>query len=406
MLAVVLLLASWAALHEGFYARDQIIDTPVYENYGEAMTRGEVPYRDFELEYPPAALPVFLVPALGRSGTDTDSFRRLFEALMLVCGAIALGAMAGALGALGAAPRRVLGALGFAALAPLAVGSVLLSRFDLWPAALTAAALAAFVSARERIGFGLLGLAVAAKLFPGVLLPLALAQVWRSRGRREAVVGVGIFAAALGACFLPFLVLGPGGVVESISRQLSRPLQIESLGSAVLLAAHHLFDVGLTLRDGSGSQNLVGAAPDAIALVQSLVQVVALAALWVAFARRRGGPERFVRYSAAAVVAFIALGKVLSPQFLIWLVPLVPLVRGARGVAASALLGVAMVLTQLWFPSRYWELVAFDALPSWLLLARDLTLLALLALLLWPARTRGQVLQSSNAASMQDPTSH
>ena len=58
-----------------------------------------------------------------------------------------------------------------------------------------------------------------------------------------------------------------------------------------------------------------------------------------------------MRWSAAAVVAFVALGKVLSPQFLIWLAPLVPLVAGRRGLRASVLLVVALVLTQLWFPS-------------------------------------------------------
>ena len=99
-----------------------------------------------------------------------------------------------------------------------------------------------------------------------------------------------------------------------------------------------------------------------------------------------------MRGSAAAVVAFVALGKVLSPQYLIWLLPLVPLVGGRRGIRAVALLAVACVLTQLWFPFRYWQLVAPlitpgaepDALASWLVLARDLVLLALLWTLAGP----------------------
>jgi hypothetical protein len=87
--------------------------------------------------------------------------------------------------------------------------------------------------------------------------------------------------------------------------------------------------------------------------------------------------------AAAVLVAFVALGKVLSPQFLIWLVPLVPLVAGRRGVAAGLLLGVAMVTTQLWFPYRYWDLVhEFDAAASWLVLLRDLVLVGLLLVLL------------------------
>ena len=72
---------------------------------------------------------------------------------------------------------------------------------------------------------------------------------------------------------------------------------------------------------------------------------------------------------------------------MIWLLPLVPLVRGRRGLAASALLGLALILTQLWFPTRYFDLArGLAAFPSWLVLARDLTLLALLTTLLVPAR--------------------
>jgi hypothetical protein len=93
-----------------------------------------------------------------------------------------------------------------------------------------------------------------------------------------------------------------------------------------------------------------------------------------------------VRASAAAVCAFVAFGKVLSPQFLIWLIPVVPLVRGRRALWAGALLLAALVLTQVWFPFRYFRLALdFEAGLSWVLLARDLVLVALAVLLVWPS---------------------
>jgi hypothetical protein len=67
----------------------------------------------------------------------------------------------------------------------------------------------------------------------------------------------------------------------------------------------------------------------------------------------------------------------------------VPLVCGRRGLAASALLTVALVLTQLWFPYRYWDFArTFDETVARLVLARDLVLVALLVVLGWPFRER------------------
>ena len=381
-LASVLFLFSWALLHRGFYEREQVVDTPVYERYGRAIDDGRVPYRDFGLEYPPGALPVFALPALGDVSFET--FTRRFEGFMAALGLAMVAFVAAALAGLGASTRRLVAALAFVALAPLAIGSVVLSRFDLWPAALTAAALAAFVSGRERLGHGVLGAAVAVKLYPAVLLPITLAYVWKRHGRREAMWCGGIFAAVALAIVLPFFVLSPGGVWDSLTRQASRPLQIESLGSAVLLAAHHVFGLDITMKSGSGSQNLDGSLPDALAVAHTIAQVAVLVAIWVVFARGPADGERFVLACAAALTAFVALGKVLSPQFLIWLVPLVPLVAGRRGVLASALLGTAIVLTQLWFPFRYWDLaLEFDVAASWLVLVRDVVLVGLLVSL-WP----------------------
>jgi hypothetical protein len=378
---------SWSLLHHGFYSRVEIVDTPVYWEYGNRLVYGDVPYRaNFPIEYPPAALPVFAIPSIGRPVPDFDGYRRVFERLMLGCGLAAIGFAAYALASLRAEPLRVGGALTFVALAPLALGSVILSRFDLWPTALMAGGVAFAVAGRGRIGSGMLALGAAAKIFPALLIPPVLVYVWRRRGRREGLVCAGVVLAVLAACFVPFAVLAPHGLWDSLHRQGSRPLQIESLGSSLLLAGHQLFGLGITMKSSSGSQNLAGSLPHAVELVQTVVQPLAVVALWVAFARGPADRERLVRYVAATLVAFVAFGKVLSPQFMIWLVPLVPLVRGRRGLAASALLGAALLLTQSWFPFRYWDLVLhFAALPSWLVVSRNLVLVALLAVLALPA---------------------
>jgi Glycosyltransferase family 87 len=378
-LGIVLFLASFGLLHVGPFDDNEIIDTPVYQRYGDAVLDGLVPYRDFSLEYPPGALPAFILPSLA----PADDYRTVFELTMLACGLAAVALVAIALASSGAGPGRLYGATALAALAPLALGPVVLTRYDLWPAALTIGALAAILADRDRLGFGLLGLAVAAKVYPVVLVPIALVYVARRRGGRDAAIAFGVFALVLAAVLAPFAVSSSGGLAESLERQVSRPLQVESLGAAFLLAAHQA-DGGYmpSVVSSFGSQNLVGAAPDALAALLAALQALAVVAVWLVFVTRRGSRAELGAAAAAAVAAFVAFGKVLSPQFLIWLIPLVPLAAGRRGLAASGLFLVALVLTQLWFPSQYWELVALEAAPTWLLLARDVVLVALAATLL------------------------
>jgi uncharacterized membrane protein len=377
--AAALFLLSWGALHRGWYDDDEIVDIPVYATYGTAIEDGAVPYRDLRPEYPPGALPAFVLPAL--LSDDEDGFRTVFEWLMAVCGVALTLLTAVALYGLGATRRRTVATLALVAAFPLLLGSVVLTRFDLWPAALVAGALAALVHDRHRLGLGALGAAVAVKLYPAVLLPVAVAYVWRRRDRREALIGLGVFAAVLAVVVLPFLAVAPSGLVHSVGRQLSRPLQIESLGSALYLAAHHLVGLDVEMRSGHGSQNLHATGTAVTAVLLTVLQLAALAWIWL---RRPALPEELIRWCAAALVAFVALGKVLSPQFLIWLVPVVVL---ARRWSANAMLAAALVLTQLWFPFRYWDLVReLDPRVSWLVLARDLVLLALLATLVRAVR--------------------
>jgi hypothetical protein len=76
------------------------------------------------------------------------------------------------------------------------------------------------------------------------------------------------------------------------------------------------------------------------------------------------------------VLAFVALGKVLSPQYLIWIVPFaaVAWAWGPRLPAGLAL--AAAAVTQLEFPARYFELVAGDGTAIALVAIRNALLLA------------------------------
>jgi len=300
-------------------------------------------------------------------------------------------------------PRATVIALGLLALSPLLLGGLLYVRWDLWPAALTAAAVAALLYDRPYLAAIALGVAIAAKLYPAVLVPLAVAFVWRRRGRRQATAALALTAAVVAAVFIPFLAVAPGDVGSSLRLQLGRGLEVESAGSVGLVAASHVLrrldDLGLPVgslelyaqgnRSGLRTQELHGPGTRPIAFSLSVLRAAMLVMLWVAFARGPATGDRLVRYSAATLVATVALSQVISPEYMMWLLPVVPLVWGRRGLVATGLFAAAVVVTHVWYP-RLFDVFVDDlsAGPTGVLLVRDLLLLAALAVLAWP-RTLG-----------------
>jgi hypothetical protein len=100
--------------------------------------------------------------------------------------------------------------------------------------------------------------------------------------------------------------------------------------------------------------------------------------------------RRLVLASLAAVAAFAVLGKVLSPQYMLWLVPLGALAFAWRLHALAAAVAAAAVLTQVEFPARYFDLVDREPFPIAVVAARNLVLLAVLVLALRALRSARQ----------------
>jgi hypothetical protein len=339
--ATLVLVAACSLPNVGLWSGSGKADTGLYGLYGSRIAQGELPYRSgFSMEYPPAAIPPLAAPAL--PGSHYVVWFHVFE---LLCAVAVLGALAYATE--GWIPVLA------AAVAPAALGPITLNAFDLWPAALAAWAVALTARGRAAWGMALLGVATAAKVYPVLLAPVIFTT------RRAATIGVAVLAAIV----LPFAALAPGGVAFSLREQATRGLQVESLGGSLLALAGGSVHVSRS----PFSFDVAGGLASTVGVVTSLALLAAVVYVWW----RRG--ERWLSCAAVAV-AFVAFAKVLSPQYLLFLVPFL------APVAPVALL-VILGLTQVWarFPQPFLHTVAGLGPLLWVVVARNLVLVAIYA---------------------------
>jgi len=393
--ALALFLACCSLPWVGLWNPNGVADTGLYSLYGIRMAHGLVPYRNFFIEFPPGALPALVVPAL--PGSHYVEWFKIFEAL---CGAGTIVCLWTILARLRVSDRSTYIALGLAAVAPAALGPITLNSFDYWPALLTTAAIAALVANREKTGFALLGVATAAKLFPAGLLALALLFWIRRHGRHTLRGALLSYVVAVVAVFAPFAILGPGGLRFSLRTQISRGLQLESFGASLLATAHHFGAYHAHYTPNLAYAQFSGGLASAVATISTVVMVAAIALVAWLYYRTAGEPSDFVNAAAATVVAIIAFAKVLSPQYLLWLVAVVAAASVRRKIAAPLLLCI-LGLTQIWVPDRFAALQDLDWV-TWVLLARNLLLVTLFAVLAAELRA-GAVAAGSAAARTRPP---
>lgn len=347
-------------------------DLPVFFRYASKMLIGYVPYRDFIVEYPPFALPIFLLPRL-LSGNDFGLYAVLFALQMLFWDGLCVVLVAWWMTRRGEFPLLpgvlLWYTLFFAALYPL-VGP----HYDLVPATVAFAAAAAWGSERPTTGGLLAAGAAFLKAFPGaVALPGIISEL-RGLGRRRPA-GTAAFALALLSGGTAWWAIGAVNAVRFVAL---RGLEIGSFWAAALAATGtlrhapmgtHFFQTAYQLR-----------APGAETLARMAVPLQGLALLFVAWRICRLKNIDVMRMSAAAVLVCVIAGKAFSPQYMIWLLPFAAV---SSDRLARSLFLLASVLTTTVFPWRFLELVTLQPVAIALLTARNALLIALLVVWLW-----------------------
>ena len=373
--ALGLLVLGWAmTLWVAPWSDERVNDLFVYRSFAEPVLAGGLPYRDVFFEYPTLAAPAIVIP--GIAGTGEDEFRLAFAVWTLVLAGLVV-LLCGALAARTGGDRRR--ALFAAALAPLACGALLRTHFDFAPVVVVLAALWLVCADRPRAGLALLGVGALVKGFPLVAVPVVLAWLLGGGRRREAVQGALACLAVLVAGAGMALAVAPDGAVDAVRYHLERPVQLESPVAMVLLGLDALGAGEAVSMSSHRSDGLLHPLDGAVSALVTLA-LVAVLALLAGLAARDGDRRRLVLASLAAVTAFAALGKVLSPQFVIWVLPLGALAFAWRLQALAFAVLAAAVLTQVEFPAHYFDVVAREPLAIVLVAVRDLVLLAVLAL--------------------------
>ncbi len=357
-----------------FFLPLHLSDLGHYQHYaGQTLEGGQWPFRHFSMEYPPLAYPLMLLPALlqklcGLAGTE--SFRVFFACLLLPMDFSLYR------GFRNHSPVR--GAAFFYLLLTTAMGQLIFDRFDLALAFLLAWPF--LLRKPSEVNFGLSwGLGAALKLVPLFLVPLPAFESWS----KPRLVQYSLLAALPLLLSCAVVALVAGGEISFLSYHADRGVQIESLLGSLVLAGKSVLgwwgEVGVVTN--FGAQHL-GPLAGAVGLSRVLFWGALLgtyAGLWW----EKG--ERDLLGSAWLVLsAFVTFGYVLSPQFLIWLIPLA--LCAAERVEAGkkrhiwlACLALAVGLTAYHFRD-YWSYVDLKPRASLVVLARNLCLLGLWAL--------------------------
>jgi uncharacterized membrane protein len=362
-------------------------DLAVYRRYGLQVLGGSIPYLDFNVEYPPLALLPMTVPLLAPPPGGIDDIGYIWR-FALVQGALAV--IAGWLLFEVTGRSRTTLVL-WAVLVGLAWASVAL-RYDLWP--VLCVLVAVVVVERNPGAAGVaLGLGTMLKLYPIALVPVLVVYALARRDRAGCVrLLVGCTSVVVIVMGATWVLAGPASLQWLVYQQ-ERGLQIESLGAGLLLGLHVMagrpidvaYAFGSVQVRAPGSDLLVAASPIALAVLLGVVTAVAALRFRWDDARLGRVPSSSLYLASAAAIAVLLVGsKVLSVQYVIWLLPFAILLPRRLGWLLVAITALSTAI----YTTDYTALWRLETPIIAALLVRNVLLVLVLAWLVVEMLTR------------------
>lgn len=321
-----------------------------------------LPLHMLPLEYPPLTLLIFSLSLLA----PIPYYQLVFALWMALTSVLIYWLL------LRFGPRG--SALVFAFYALVGAWATAEGRFDLVPALLTLLCILAAEHKHWTLAYVALAFGTLLKIYPLLLLPAlfiaeqcdahlfycphgaitlrtffvelwqTLRDIFRWRWKNAAIFfGIIIGITALFA-FLDF----QGAVVSQFSYFAQRPIQIESTGSSILWFARR-FGYPAHVAFTFGSLNVISGLDNRVALLFEILFI--LGYLYTILLQWRGKID-VVQSFIALLLVFIVTGKVFSPQYLMWLMPLLAYAMSLDAFWLSVW-GIISLLTTIIYPYLY-----------------------------------------------------
>lgn len=335
-------------------------DVMEYHRYALAFWTQAPLFHQFPREYPPLAVLPFLFTLFSSSSLPYYWAFAWWMGVIVCLSYLWLASAASHRKALIYALYLLAGTMG-----------TLLMRYDLLPTLATFGALLLAERKRYAWAYALLAVGVLFKLYPAFLVPVLVATQWREsmpihptsqdsqeeqqaplrqravspwatllssaqtlsnqerrrtlwQRRTPLLKGLGVFGVLVALGFGVPLAMNTLETTSVFSYNLDRPTQLESVPASLLwLGSFFGFPVRGDL--SFGSVNLVGSLESPLKLL-SLVGLVGglLLIYWRGWRGKLSSGQAFL----AAIGVILISNKVLSPQYLIWILPLVAYVAG------------------------------------------------------------------------------
>jgi len=247
-------------------------------------------------------------------------------------------------------------ALAFALFTIVGCWATAAARYDILPAGFTLAALLCAERRRWYWAFAMLAVATMFKFYPIVLVPVFFIAQHKSRYMRWTKWwrGFDVFVLVCSAITTLSLLLSVEGTLAPLGYFGNRPIQVESSAASLLWLAS-FFGFPLHYSTTYGSLNVLSALSGIVSPLMTILLLVGIG--YVCWLQWRGRITLSVALLLVLLVV-ICTGKVFSPQYLLWIIPIVAYVGECKWRWLLSWTGIGVLTTWI-FPYIYSATTSF-----------------------------------------------
>ncbi|MGI5140638.1 MULTISPECIES: glycosyltransferase 87 family protein [unclassified Streptomyces] len=314
----------------------------IYQGWYDTLRTGTFPRNDVTWQYPPAAALAILSPAL----LPFLDYAHAFYVLAFLADLVVLCLLLNA----GRRPGKIMRGAWVWVVGVALLGPTVYARYDVMVTAVAVAALLAGTR-RPRLVGALIAAGALLKVWPALLLVGTLKRwAWLSAAA-TALALAGVFALTMPGAF------------SFLGFQRNRGTEVESLGSLVFHVGRHFGWRGQVALN-YGSVEFLGPYVDWVSAAALFLTMIAFGwlLLWRASVRRTS-PHTLADAGFVAVLLFTVTSRVISPQYMVWLVGVAAVClsfRASRMTLPCGLVLAACLATVVEFPLWFGHVVASD----------------------------------------------